>query len=463
MTNLAAPSRPPGRLRQPNQEAAAAIVVSLWLRPILMHPKKPEDFAAKLADPATAGLFCPVPFNHLYNDNAGRWRLCCRAHPFDHTVSDTTPSRHLNHPLMRRIRKEMLGQRRPKLVPRYCAKCFAMEKAGLLSVRLQANQQLAAVSRAAGNPTLRTAVRVVRSLTGRMPAKERCLELKLRIFGNHCNLRCYMCAPVNSSSRTEELQKIREGYWLERFTVPDRFGFFKTRNDYDSFVADTVSMLPLVRKIRITGGEPFLLKDHYDFLEQVVASGHADRIALVYDSNLTAFQLGSRHIIDFLKRFRSVTIYVSIDNLGPKNDYIRYGSKFRHVLANIEIARQLPNIKVAVNCSTGMLNAGDVHDIAEFFDQLALGTGFGTCVITKPTFIQARHLPDLIKEQYLTRLTASPHRAAFDGLERMLRQSRDESEFQTFLRYIHDLDEKRSTNYLDLWPEFAPFDSLVAS
>jgi pyruvate-formate lyase-activating enzyme len=425
-----------------------------------MNPKKVDDLAARLAQPAPSDMFCPVPFNHLYNDNAGRWRLCCRAKPFEHTVADTTPSEHLNHPLMRRIRKEMLGQRPPKLVPEYCAKCFAMEEAGLLSVREQANRKLAAVDRPAGNPTLRTAVRVQRSLTGRMPVKERCLELKLRIFGNHCNLRCYMCAPVNSSSRTDELAKIREGYWLKRFTVPDRFGFFPDRQEYDAFVEDTLSILPLVRKIRITGGEPFLLKDHYAFLEKVVATGQAGEIALVYDSNLTAFQLGTQQITDFLRHFRLVTIYVSIDNLGPKNDYIRYGSHFQALLANIERARQLPNIRLAVNCSTGLLNAGDVHEIADFFESLGLGTGFGTCVITKPTFLQARHLPEPVKEQYLDRLCASRHRGAFEGLEKMLRQPRDEGEYRTFLQYIHDLDQRRGTDYLKLWPELRPFDTL---
>ena len=111
-----------------------------------MNPKQADDLAARVAQPGVGDFFCPVPFSHLYNDNAGRWRLCCRAKPFEHTVSDTTPSEHLNHPLMRRIRKEMLGQRPPKLVPDYCAKCFAMEQAGLLSVRVQANRKLLNIS-----------------------------------------------------------------------------------------------------------------------------------------------------------------------------------------------------------------------------------------------------------------------------------------------------------------------------
>ncbi len=427
-----------------------------------MNPAAIDRLVDRLAHPAPGDFFCPVPFSHLYNDNAGRWRLCCRAQPFAHTVSDTTPAQHLNHPLMRRIRKEMLGSK-PNLVLHYCSKCVRMEKAGMISVRMQGVRKLLALERPQGNPTLRTAVRVARGWTGRMPAKERCLELKLRIFGNHCNLRCYMCPPINSSSRTEELAAIRDGYWLKRLAVTDRFGFFKDDAAYDKFVEDTLEILPMVRKIRITGGEPFLLKKHYDFLEKVVATGQAGEISLVYDSNLTAFQLGSRHITDYLQRFRRVAIYVSIDNLGAKNDYIRYGSHFDKLMENVEMARGLPNIVVAVNSATGMLNAGDVSEIADFFEKKGLGTGFMPCVINKPSFAQARHLPDALKEEYLRRLRASRHHRVFEGLEKALRQPRDEAEFQTFLTYLGDLDAKRGTNFLDLWPEFRPYMAEPAS
>ena len=415
-----------------------------------------DRLVARLANPGPDDYFCPVPFNHLYNDNAGRWRLCCRAQPFAHTISDTTPAQHLNHPLMKRIRKEMVNGK-PDLVLKYCSKCIRMERAGLLSVRLQGIRKLLALERPEGNTTLRAAARVARGWTGRMPTKERCLELKLRIFGNHCNLRCYMCPPINSSSRLEELGAIRDGYWLKRLAVTDRYGFFKDDAAYDRFVDDTLRILPLVKKIRITGGEPFLLKKHYDFLEKVVATGQAGEISLVYDSNLTAFQLGSRHVTDYLQHFRRVTIYVSIDNIGPKNDYIRHGSHFGKLMENVALARSMPNIEVAVNSATGMLNAGDVCTIADFFESMNLGTGFLPCVINKPSFVQARHLPDALKQEYLGRLANSRHRDKFEGLEKALNQPRDEAEFQTFLTYIRDLDAKRGTNFLDLWPEFAPY------
>ena len=54
-------------------------------------------------------------------------------------------------------------------------------------------------------------------------------------------------------------------------------------------------------------------------------------------------------------------------------------------------------------------------------------------------------------------LRASRHHRVFKGLEKAMLQPRDEAEFQTFLTYLGDLDAKRGTNFLDLWPEFRPY------
>ena len=410
----------------------------------------------RIANPPPGDCFCIVPFFHLYNDNAGRWRLCCRAAPFDHTVSDTTPTAHFNHPLMEQARHEMLQNQRG-VIEKLCAKCWRMEKHGLLSPRQQMNAKLLQHRGDNGHPKLRVAAQAWSENTGHLSSDERCLELKLRIFSNYCNLRCYMCAPINSTSRINELEKIRDGHWLRRMTVPDRFGFFDDSAGYDRFVDDIVGLLPRVEKIRITGGEPFLLKPHYDFLEKVIASGHAGEIGLVYDTNMTAFELGERRIMDYLTKFKRVTLFCSIDNLGAKNDYIRCGSNFHKVVANIERVRRIPNIQVAVNSSTGILNAGDVIEVADFFESLDLGTDFGMCVVEKPTFLQARHLPDRLKARYIERIEKSRHRTKFEGLLRMLRSPRDEAEFQTCLEYLGDLDRQRGSNFLALWPEFEPY------
>jgi len=428
-----------------------------WRDAVTMEMKKrsPEELWQAIKDDAPDLWFCPHPFEHLYNDNAGHWALCCRAYPLDHMVGDTTPEGHWKHPLMDGIRREMLSGNLDQ-VRKYCWKCLKMERDGLTSPRQQLNAALVRKKGPGESKMLDVASRLTHQPDPGALGGGRTLELKLRVFGNYCQLRCYMCSPVNSSSRRQELGEIREGHWLRCFANPEKTDFFESDDHYDRFIDSAVRLLPWVRKIKITGGEPFLLPRHHKFIERVLASGHAGKIRLSYDTNMARFHLGSANVLDYLKRFKAVTLAVSIDNLGARNDYIRYGSQFDAVIANIAQARSFPGIHVVVSCATGMLNAGDVPAIAEFFHQRGLEAKFNMCVINWPLFLQARHLPDALKEQYLPELEASPHRARFANVIRMIRQPRDEAQYQTFLQYLDDLDRHRGTSWLDLWPEFEP-------
>ena len=51
-------------------------------------------------------------------------------------------------------------------------------------------------------------------------------------------------------------------------------------------------------------------------------------------------------MLDYLEKFKAVTLAVSVDGLGARNDYIRFGSDFDEVIANIKTAREMPGINV---------------------------------------------------------------------------------------------------------------------
>lgn len=422
-----------------------------------MKKRSTEELKQAVAEDAKDQYFCPLPFEHVYSDNAGLWGLCCRSYPFDYAVGNTTPEEHWGNPLMEEIRREMLSGEL-KLVRKYCWKCLKLEKEGLKSARQQLNASLLKKAEKFGRSrTLEAAATMTRHPESRYVPGERTLELKLRVFGNYCQLACYMCSPVNSTTRYNEMESIRDGYWLKQMKAPVNEDFFESDADYERFIDSAINLLPYVKKIKITGGEPFVLQRHYQFLEKVVATEHASKIRLAYDTNLMKFQLGNANVLDYMRKFKAVTLAVSVDDLGGKNDFIRWGAKFDRVIKNIGIAQEVPGINVVVSCATSILNAGDVHEIAEFFHGIGIEAKFNMCVVNWPVFLQARHLPDELKEKVLQKLEGSPYREQFANVIRMVRQPRDEEEFQTFLEYVADLDQHRGTSYLELWPEFAPY------
>jgi len=151
------------------------------------------------------------------------------------------------------------------------------------------------------------------------------LDLKL---GNICNLKCRICGSWSSSKWAQEQiaqfgdkhiakQWLREGQWPRRSK-----GFWDNLD----------SLLPNLKYFEFTGGEPFLIKQHFDLLQRAVDQGHADEIDIHYNTNGTQFP--KQH--EVWKHFKHVQIAFSIDNTGKRFEYERDGAKWRTVNRNIK-------------------------------------------------------------------------------------------------------------------------------
>jgi sulfatase maturation enzyme AslB (radical SAM superfamily) len=87
-----------------------------------------------------------------------------------------------------------------------------------------------------------------------------------------------------------------------------------------------------VEEMLFTGGEPFLSRQHFYILEQLVQRGQASQVSLRYHSNLTHLP---EQLLEYWSHFKSVQINCSIEAVGELNNYIRYPSKWQEVDANI--------------------------------------------------------------------------------------------------------------------------------
>ncbi|HMQ60570.1 MAG TPA: twitch domain-containing radical SAM protein [Flavilitoribacter sp.] len=416
-----------------------------------------HDIVAALRGQQPEAFLCTLPFFHLYNDSEGKWGLCCKAKPFDYSVNEVTPSEHLNSPLMHRIRQEMLDGGDMPLTQKYCWKCIEGEKKGIRTFRQYWNDFILSRYKPEENNVVQEIFDYPERPGEAAYPTRRILDVKLRIFGNQCNLSCYMCSPSNSSTRQQEVKKIRNGYWFDRLGDSASPKVFESQDTYDAFVEDIIGLLPWIRSIRIIGGEPFLLKNHFNFLDEVIKSGHSDQIILVYHTNLTRFNGPREKLFNYLDHFNHVYLYVSLDGVGGRNDYIRYGSDFGMILDNIRFFIRNPKIDMKIYATISMLNAGDVPHIISFYESDELNLEVSLNMVTGPDFLRAQHLPDEIKAIYRKRIEDSPYRDRCDAVLKMLNQERDENLFQVFLSYVRDLDAHRGSNLPDHWPEFESY------
>lgn len=375
-----------------------------------------------------------MPFSHIYTTSRGEFRLCCMAtkHHQSHNIHEHTIEEYFYSDEMNELRQEFVTGKLDK-VKKICAKCITDEENNVTSDRLLYNDLYPKHFDWEG---LKESVDNFID-TGVFFPTTRQFTIKLTIFGNFCNLSCYTCLPHNSSKRERELININ---WIDEFSpTPTK------RHNLDSIFEQIERLLPHTAAFVITGGEPLIMKSHYNLLDRVVNSGHAKDITLSYTTNLTMFSDDKRNFLDYIDEFRNVMVNVSIDGIGERNDWIRYGSDWDTLMKNMKTIDGLVDIQVYY--TTSILSIFQAKEADELYPNVL----YDITVVTNPEFLSVRHLPQDIKDS----LIPTFDKPKFSKIVAELNKPRDEALWQKALKYIDDLDAKRPTKAKDLFTELS--------
>lgn len=185
-------------------------------------------------------------------------------------------------------------------------------------------------------------------------SKPRYLELR---GSNLCNFACRMCGPVNSNKFSKE---VKENPSLQKY-----FGL--AQDDVEINPTNWEEIKEIVKDLDylyLTGGEPMLIKEHYDILDYVVDQGYSNQIELQITTNGSVF---NPLIIDRLQQFKKVRITISIDGVKEVAEYQRYGTVWDNVYNNFYKFLDIPNIEIVV---TSVISAYTILDYDRFADFL---------------------------------------------------------------------------------------------
>ena len=158
------------------------------------------------------------------------------------------------------------------------------------------------------------------------------IDLKL---GNICNLKCRICGSWSSSKWAQEEMDYSNDpdnhiakQWLAKGRWPRESAEFWENLD---------SILPQIKYFEFTGGEPFLIKEHFELLQRAVDKGFASQIDIHYNTNTTKFP--KEHTV--WKHFKRVQIAFSVDNTEERFEYERYGASWKTANTNIDKIHKL--------------------------------------------------------------------------------------------------------------------------
>jgi organic radical activating enzyme len=299
--------------------------------------------------------FCVLPWVSLETSPIGTVRPCCLAddeiqdntgHKFRLLTSTFDDIQSSNH--MQRLRQEFLQGQQPQT----CRRCWAVEDAGGISKRMH---------------TLNRLKHMGISPEWTEDAKPLMfLDLKL---GNICNLKCRICGSWSSSQFATEELKFVNGDKKESFHYQMlRDGAWPRENS--QFWTELNKSLADIRYLEFTGGEPFMIQEHFDLLQTLVDQGIANQIEIHYNTNGTQYPT---HAETIWQHFKHVEIAFSIDDVGARFEYQRTNAVWTEVCDNIEQFRQMrernTNISLQVCCTINIFNVLYLADVANWINQ----------------------------------------------------------------------------------------------
>ena len=282
-------------------------------------------------------IHCPLPWSSVEVRTDGTYAPCClseenilengeKIHATTHTITDA-----LNTEYMQSLRQSFTDGVKDKR----CNICWVEEAAGRQSKRISMLQK--------SGP---------KDVVGATY-----LDLKI---GNTCNLRCRICGPSASSSwaqanfvmtgNPKEKEWINAGKWA---------------NEDGLFWEGLTEVLPQVEFMEITGGEPFLIRKHFEVLKHAIKMGVSKNIHIHYNTNGTIYP--DEAMDEIWPHFKNVEIAFSIDDLDGRFEYQRHPAKWEMVAFNLsrfyEKKQTSPWMTTQICCSVSKFNILSLPEI----------------------------------------------------------------------------------------------------
>jgi MoaA/NifB/PqqE/SkfB family radical SAM enzyme len=389
--------------------------------------------------------FCVLPWVSLETSPVGTVRPCCLAE--EEIVDDAGVKFDLNRAnfagiqnsiYMQDLRQQFLDQKQPQT----CRKCWREERSGRTSKRMH---------------TLDRLKHMIPDQAWTLDAKPLMfLDLKL---GNICNLKCRICGSWSSSTfATEELANLgaEEDRKSNHHYHMLRAGAWPRENP--TFWSEIEHVSDQIRYIEFTGGEPFMIQEHFDMLQGLVDRGLAGQIEIHYNTNGTQWpELGP----DIWPHFKTVEIAFSVDDIGERFEYQRSNAVWSEVLANLDRFRDLrrahTNIRLQCCSTVNVFNVFYLEELAHWIDQQSFDFVYWN-MMHEAYYFCINTLPESAKQVLTKRLRSAPvssrHRAEFARITDFMNNGASLDGFILRMR-VADLDRKRQQNLADVEPEFA--------
>jgi MoaA/NifB/PqqE/SkfB family radical SAM enzyme len=286
------------------------------------------------------------------------------------------------------------------------------------------------------------------------------LDLKL---GNICNLKCRICGSWSSSKwAAEELDYMPAGFNKKEHIAYKWLKQGKWPQESPDFWENLKTLLPNIKYFEFTGGEPWLIQEHWDLLKYAVSTGDSKHIDIHYNTNASVNPLGLEK--SFLwNDFGRVDIAFSVDNIEDRFEYERYGANWEEantIIDGINWAKGVdtPNITTQLCFTINIQNVYYIDELLEWADTKSFGSIYFN-MLHSPDHMSVQYMTPAAKDLVLNKLKTTFWKSAVyqKEIENVIKfiENGPGSDGKEFLKKMKKTDEYRKQNFMDTHSEIA--------
>jgi organic radical activating enzyme len=292
-------------------------------------------------------------------------------------------------------------------------------------------------------------------------------------FDRTCNFACSYC---NSGYSTTWGKDIKKNGAYQKFKTTSAGAYYADgswseiygkRNENNPYVTAFLEWWPDITKtlqeIRVTGGEPMLSHNFWQFMEEV-KKYPSPNLRVAVNSNLGVNQELIDKLINVTQEInvKEFDIYTSCEAYGAQAEYIRDGLNYEVWRENLVQVIENANIRQVVIMMT--INSLCLFSITEFLDDmLILKSKYGSHkpivdfnILRWPAFMSPLTLPDDIKHDLHGKLSMWWRKNKKNPLINM----HEGAQIQRLIDYIEVVNRGHNTTEMDMQMQFHDFKSF---
>ena len=178
-------------------------------------------------------------------------------------------------------------------------------------------------------------------------------------LNNICNLKCRTCDGLSSSQLAVEEKKL--------FNNVVNFNKIPTTKNREHVLSLIIDYFQSVKRIYFAGGEPLIIKEHYDILDYLI-NNNKTNVPIYYTTNFTNLAFKDKNVLDYWKKFENITIGASLDGHGEILQYVRHGTKWQDIEKNLrDLKSQCSHVKFTVTSTVSILSAESIIELQQMW------------------------------------------------------------------------------------------------